>query len=88
MNWQWQKDNKNKKELKKSKLWDILYLIGLIIVILGVSTMGYKGCVSGSKSSDYKIICIQGHEYVRSNFMQKMGLAIKLDKEGRPIPCS
>ena len=68
-------------------LIEVLYSIGLFIIII-ISLGGmYKGCKSGSKSSDYEIICIQGHEYLRSNYMQKMGLSIKLDKDGKPIPC-
>jgi len=84
----WHKVGDDGEKIPTKRKFDALYVIGLFIILLISFVMGYKGCTSGSKSSDYKIVCIQGHQYFRSNFMQKMGLSIRLDSEGKPIPCS
>ena len=65
----------------------IVYLIalGFIISIAVWSVARYINL--GDKSSDYDIICVYGHEYIRASFFQKGFLAIRLSDDGKPIRC-
>lgn len=74
--------------LKKSfDVLDFVLLSIILIVVIACITVSVKAYNSGSKSSNYKPICIKGHLYYRSNFMAKMGIAIALNDDGTPVKC-
>jgi len=60
-------------------------MMGLMIV--GVFAIAYYTWTLGDDENDYEIVCINGHEYYRTNFAQKTAVAIKLDNDGKPILC-
>ena len=63
------------------------HLIYVLIVLIITIPLSLKNCSTGNKPEDYKIICIEGHEYYKANFMAKIALSIKLDPDGKPIAC-
>ena len=71
----------------KGKLFTAAYVILLLSVIAIGIYSSYYTIMLGSKSSDYDIICIRGHQFYRANFWAKGFLANRLDNEGRPIIC-
>ncbi len=66
---------------------NILFGIGLVILVWIVSFLFYKNVTLGSDPSDYKPICIEGHTYYRANFIDKGFLSIALDENGKPVKC-
>ena len=71
----------------KDKLWVIFSTIIVIITFIISISISIKSCNSGKVDSDYKEVCIRGHVYYRSNFLNKMGLSLALDDNGKPISC-
>ena len=67
---------------------------GLLSIVLAISFvifigwMIYKNWTTGAADSDYKIVCIGGHQYYRANFVQKALLGIRLTDDGKPIKCN
>lgn len=61
------------------------FLIVVILVILGYA--GVKVWTLGSRPSDWTLVCIQGQEYHVASFGVKGMAALKVDDEGRPVPC-
>ena len=56
----------------------IAALIGILV---------FKIVTFGRSSDDYSTVCIKGHEYWQATFVYHGFLSIKLDPEGKPIPC-
>lgn len=87
--------NKDKKESKsilkrlceKFDWMDFIIMCGYLIVIIFCIYMSIHSWNAGKAPEDYKPICIEGHTYHTINFGNKMAVAIKLDSEGKPIPC-
>ncbi len=84
-----EKDGLNRPQTNWEMIQDsnLFFYCFIAVIVLFIGIMFYKNITLGEKSSDYKIICINGQEYYRANFMTKMGLTICLDVEGKPIPC-
>ena len=65
-------------------------LIMAAVILLGTAIMVvvvYYAITLGSHEDDYTIICLDGHEYWYATIAYKGFLGIKLDPEGKPIPC-
>lgn len=69
---------------KRDKILRVVMLISLIVFVVSSASRMW---VSGSSEDDYRIVCIGGHEYYRTNFFYKTTLAIRMDDNGKPIQC-
>ncbi len=65
----------------------IIPVLILISVIIFAGWMVHRVWTLGSNAKDYQIICLTDHQYWQTNFAAKSTLAIRLDDEGKPIPC-
>jgi hypothetical protein len=65
----------------------ISFVIVLVLLSL-ISWLLWTQYSIGKQQSDYKIVCIYGHEYYRANFTTKGFLGIKLNADGKPVQCN
>ena len=71
----------------KIKTYNIIIGIIVVVLMIGGISISIKTWTLGGNESDYHVVCIGGHEYYRANFLQKMGIAPKLDDDGKPVRC-
>ena len=69
------------------KLELIIYVVIFIVILSILGLFIFYNWTLGNKSSDYEIVCIEGHEYYRANFLYKGFLGIHLNNDGIPIKC-
>jgi len=70
-----------------TKTANILYVALVALFIMGLGTIIYRTFTLGSSADDYDIVCLDGHEYYRANFMAKGFLSIRLNDNGTPVNC-
>ena len=69
------------------KAQEVFYGVVIFVMILVVVYTSYNTWTLGGDEDDYHVVCIGGHQYYRANFLQKMGIAPKLDDDGKPVKC-
>ncbi len=65
-------------------------IFGIMVILLMLSFIlfsAFKSATLGSSSSDYKAVCIDGHQYWRASYIGKGFLAIRLTESGTPVIC-
>lgn len=66
-----------------------IIIVGLMLTITFFVMWGWYE-VQNEINTDHhniKLICLEGFYYYKSNDVAQFGLAVKLDKDGKPIPC-
>ena len=57
----------------------VIIAVSIFIAVIGAGLLSYK------TSAKYTIVCIEGHEYYKTN---SNAISIKLDDVGKPVLCN
>ena len=66
---------------------NIAYIVIVPLLIALSWFMIYKVWTLGDDVEDYDTICLGGYQYWYANWLVKGFLAVKLNPEGKPVPC-